>query len=180
MYSMALSPEERRLRNRESQRKWREKQDPDKLREYTRVKAKEWRDRNPEKAKEVAQRASRKRLDRFQTDPSSEERQRTIASQREWAAKHRRQVLELLGGACKCGFSDPRALQIDHVHSNGAEHRRRSTSLNAYYAEIAANYASGDYQVLCANCNQIKRYEANETGRGVPRRKREVARAEQP
>lgn len=77
----------------------------------------------------------------------------------------RRQVIELLGGSCiRCGFADERALHVDHV--NGGGHReRKSMSTFAYYKKLLADIDSGQYQILCANCNFIKRAENGECRR---------------
>jgi len=59
----------------------------------------------------------------------------------------RQKVVDSLGGVCvRCGFSDIRALQIDHIKNK--------------------------YQLLCANCNWIKRYEDKEKRElgGAPRK----------
>lgn len=76
----------------------------------------------------------------------------------------RRTMLEALGGRCaQCGFADWRALQVDHVNGDGASDRRRSNGSRYAYAKIVA--ANPDkYQLLCANCNWIKRYEHKEHG----------------
>ena len=61
---------------------------------------------------------------------------------------------------CKCGFNDKRALQIDHV--NGGGHREiGSMGRHEFYLKVL-NDDSGKYQLLCANCNWIKRIENNE------------------
>ena len=63
----------------------------------------------------------------------------------------------------KCGFSDMRALQIDHVHGGGTQERlTRQHAL--VYSEILAKpiEAHMKYQLLCANCNWIKRAEQKE------------------
>jgi len=76
--------------------------------------------------------------------------------------KIRMKVLEALGGKCKCGFSDDRALQVDHINSDGNIERRQVTSGVGYYYHLLRNIHSGKYQVLCANCNMIKRVEKKE------------------
>lgn len=67
------------------------------------------------------------------------------------------------GGTCKCshcGHSDIRALQIDHTNSGGEAHRRNITQ-DFYMWLIKNNFPEG-YQVLCANCQQVKMHENNE------------------
>lgn len=83
----------------------------------------------------------------------------------------RREILGLLGNKCvRCGFSDPRALQIDHVNGGGIGERRKffnSSGRLVYYQYLQyilekIKAGSKDYQLLCANCNWIKRAEMRE------------------
>jgi hypothetical protein len=57
-----------------------------------------------------------------------------------------------------CGFSDIRALSIDHINGDGAQHRRESSTIHSklYYWLIKHNLPEG-YQTLCMNCQFIKR-----------------------
>lgn len=78
-------------------------------------------------------------------------------------------VIESLGGVCKvCGFSDVRALQIDHVNGGGSRHREKFKSKPTLYLNSIKKDINkgGDfkakYQILCANCNWIKFYEKKE------------------
>ena len=81
--------------------------------------------------------------------------------------KIRHAALDHLGGKCvRCGFSDWRGLQIDHVNGNGTKERTDKKSFSAYYKRVMETEPNTVYQVLCANCNQIKRYERME-GCGV-------------
>jgi hypothetical protein len=72
-------------------------------------------------------------------------------------------LFNILGGAecVECGFLDKRALQFDHVRDNGAEDRRRFKSYGGMmkYYVINEVEAKQNLQVLCANCNWIKRSE---------------------
>lgn len=75
--------------------------------------------------------------------------------------KIRFRLLEALGNKCSVfGFSDERALQIDHFFSDG-KLERHITGASLYY-HMFNNIESGRYQILCANCNWIKRREKNE------------------
>lgn len=83
-------------------------------------------------------------------------------------AEARQKVLEFLGCICiHCGFSDTRALQIDHVNGGGTKEWNRGAL--AYDRKYEMVYATPqNYQILCANCNWIKRHENDEfpkTGR---------------
>ena len=77
----------------------------------------------------------------------------------------RKQVEDLLGSlCCRCGFADRRALQIDHINGDGAEQRRKkcaqgSSRLNQLLQDPQLKE---NYQLLCANCNWIKRVENKE------------------
>lgn len=74
----------------------------------------------------------------------------------------RQKIMEKLGNKCvKCGFSDIRALQIDHVHSGGTKERKEIHDCKKYYDKILADMG-GNYQILCANCNSIKISENGE------------------
>jgi hypothetical protein len=80
------------------------------------------------------------------------------------ARADREKAVMLLGGKCvNCGYDkNIRALQIDHVNSNGHQDKRDINSFRAYYKKILANINSGEYQCLCANCNAIKRHTHGE------------------
>lgn len=75
--------------------------------------------------------------------------------------KLRDRVIFALGSRCvRCGFNDKRALQIDHLNGNGTKERKKYNSLKLYYLHVLKNLT--DYQLLCANCNWIKRSEKHE------------------
>jgi hypothetical protein len=64
----------------------------------------------------------------------------------------------MLGGKCvHCGFSDWRALQIDHIHHVGKNREKQNVINNKILMG-----ETEDYQLLCANCNWIKRHEERE------------------
>jgi hypothetical protein len=79
-------------------------------------------------------------------------------------ATARLKVIEILGGKCRrCGFSDIRALQVDHVNGDGygsQKHKGSPSHWNNVLREIKSG--STRYQLLCANCNWIKRNENGE------------------
>jgi hypothetical protein len=83
---------------------------------------------------------------------------------RQHRAEVRQAVLQRLGGKCKCGFSDWRALQIDHINGGGNQACKGVDKLCYYNALLKLPEAELhlEYQILCANCNWIKRYENNE------------------
>jgi len=82
--------------------------------------------------------------------------------QRKYYYKIKSQIFEILGNKCsRCGFSDLRVLQIDHKFGKGNEDRKYKNASYKYYRlileKLKAN--SQDYQLLCANCNIIKKFE---------------------
>lgn len=61
--------------------------------------------------------------------------------------------------SCKhCGFTDMRALSVDHMAGDGADHRRGGTGSSLYKWLVHHNFPEG-FQVLCMNCQWIKRYD---------------------
>lgn len=74
--------------------------------------------------------------------------------------RNRFALIEAMGGACeRCGFSDPRALQIDHVGGGGAREPRARHGKK--WAEYVLAHRD-EFALLCANCNWIKRAENEE------------------
>jgi hypothetical protein len=77
---------------------------------------------------------------------------------RKWKSNIRKQLLIALGGKCvRCGFSDWRALQIDHIEHVG---KNRESWSQMVHNILEAN--TEKYQLLCANCNTIKKHEKRE------------------
>lgn len=84
---------------------------------------------------------------------------------RDWH-EMRARVFALVGNRCaKCGFDDPRALQLDHRNGGGWQARRNGGTWGIL---VHALEHPEEYQILCANHNWIKRAERGEQG-GRPR-----------
>lgn len=81
---------------------------------------------------------------------------------REANAARRASILDIMGRVCvRCGFDDERALQIDHVNGGGcAEYDLLGRNSVKLYQRMMEN--PDDYQILCANCNAIKKIECGE------------------
>lgn len=85
-------------------------------------------------------------------------------------------VMEFGGKCIKCNFSDERALCFDHV--NGGGKRERLTIVpwsDPFYVHVRKNKHL--FQLLCGNCNMIKRVEMNENPKGKPHRELEEQKA---
>ena len=81
-------------------------------------------------------------------------------------------ALELLGGKCsRCSFDDIRALQFDHINGGGLAEKK--TRKRNHYKNIIESVLKKEnkYQILCANCNWIKRCENGEVRNGKVRKK---------
>ncbi len=80
--------------------------------------------------------------------------------------KYRKIILEKLGNKCvTCGFSNKKALQLDHIHGDGHVERKLKIWYGAYLkrlAEMPLEDLKKTYQLLCANCNWIKRVDNKE------------------
>lgn len=83
---------------------------------------------------------------------------------KEKRAKVRKEIFKILGDSCKkCGYRENRsALCVDHVNGGGCKEARKRGG--SYMTHILKKIKSGseEYQILCCNCNQIKKEENNE------------------
>lgn len=95
-----------------------------------------------------------------------ENRKRQLECGRKGRKRQRLQIIDLLGSKCVlCGFSDIRALQLDHINGGGHKERKKflggSTAMYAFYAKHP-NMLKKNLQILCANCNWVKAYTNKE------------------
>lgn len=120
------------------------------LKVYTRL----WYHRTKDKRNAYLRSYYRSRIDHFRQQSSKN------------SSKRRVEIMTMLGGAfcVKCSFSDLRALQIDHVNGGGGR-MRRSHGWSYKFWKKEIKESPEKYQVLCANCNWIKRYENRELDR---------------
>ena len=68
------------------------------------------------------------------------------------------EVFNAYGGyVCNCcGETEPRFLEIDHVHNNGHEMRKIHGTGSHMYSWLKANNYPNNFQILCSNCNRGK------------------------
>ena len=88
---------------------------------------------------------------------------------RDASDKLRSRLFDLLGAKCvRCGFEDKRALQLDHINGGGTKDVKKHGDAHAMYRWYVGNpeLALKTVQVLCANCNWIKRAENHENPKG--------------
>lgn len=100
------------------------------------------------------------------------DRKKQNATLRKRRAQVRATVLGRLGGkCCRCGFEDPRALQIDHPNGDARKdpntrydkNRGGGGSIRIFrLLRMSVEELKSTYQLLCANCNWIKRHENKE------------------
>jgi len=131
-----------------------------------------WRERHREQLRAYnrsyyeAHREERLANDRqYKQEHTDQKRVADFRYSRIWRQRRRMAIITKLGGKCvRCGFTDWRALQVDHINGGGTKERRRAVSMRSYYKAVlaSAEAQAGEYQLLCANCNQIKRYEDGE------------------
>ena len=99
-----------------------------------------------------------------------------LTKQRVRLERYRKEVIAFFGGRCiHCGFYNWRVLQLDHINGDGFKERtnkgtnRRSSHKRWKYIREHPEEARRRFQLLCANCNWIKRHERAETGLGRKR-----------
>lgn len=79
-----------------------------------------------------------------------------------YARNRAARAIKILGGKCVvCGINDHRVLQIDHINGGGVEEVKTIGRYNMVSKILVGE--TNVYQLLCANCNWIKRWENNET-----------------
>ena len=92
---------------------------------------------------------------------------KTQIRKREQHKNRRVKAMEFLGGVfCKdCGFTDYRALDIEHKNGRGRKEMKEIGGSGIINKIINDSFCLGEYQVLCANCNTIKKVVNDETVR---------------
>lgn len=117
--------------NREAYKRWYER-NRERIRAIKSENMRRYRRENPEKHAAIS-RASKRRL--------------------------RELVLDAYGRKCVlCGFSDERALSLDHVLNNGAQERAEIGERGVYLRSLKTEHRH-EYRTLCMNCQFISRSE---------------------
>lgn len=85
-----------------------------------------------------------------------------VANSKKCRNRLRETVIAFLGGKCSsCGIDDLRVLQIDHVIGDGPRDRAKFANAETMHRYILRHPQT--YQLLCANCNWIKRHVKKES-----------------
>jgi len=103
----------------------------------------------------------------YQKNYYKNNKRKVLLKHLEYRTSWRNKVINHLGGKCvKCGFMDIRALQIDHINGGGrAERKVLNYQTIGLYKKVLED-KENKYQLLCANCNWIKKVEKREVGYG--------------
>lgn len=142
-----------------------------KNREKIRRYQKGWREKNREKVKKYNQYWYQKNLAKRSEYAKKwwiENKDKQLKLRVLLRKNKKREIFKVLGNKCNnCGISDFRVLQIDHINGGGGKEIRtigRGDCINHYYKQLILDKPAflRKYQLLCANCNWIKRYENKE------------------
>ena len=110
-----------------------------------------WYEKNKVEAREK-KRAVMKRL-------RAENPEKYNEQSRKAKVREKLKLFMMYGNKCqKCGFSDMRALSLDHKKNNGNE-ERKALGDRGVYRRAKSSYMPDEYQILCMNCQFIKRSE---------------------
>lgn len=112
-------------------------------------------------------------------------RQSSNASRLKYSHDLKDRVFAKYGPKCaQCGFSDVRALHLDHVNNDGFLDRKQVDALGVRRGsrvsilQKALKDTAGRFQILCANCNVTKAWEFEKSRRALGlcrvRRRREL------
>lgn len=123
-----------------------------------RARLKYW--KNPEASRE----ANRKRS----------KTQRYIETRRKYCrnkiAELKRLAYDLLGNICsRCGESRIPVLSIDHINGDGAIHRKSLNGSTIKFYKDVIRDGKVRFQILCMNCQWMKRHERKECNNIKPR-----------
>lgn len=149
--------------------------DPEKRKKFAREYTKKWRRKHPIEAREVANRYRHNHPEKTREWSRNDyhrhiekRRERNRRSGYEYRLKLKQKVIDKLGGRCinhlknfGCECTDIKILQIDHVKGGGNKERNEIISLATFYRKVL-NDNSGMYQILCSNCNILKRLQNHE------------------
>ena len=125
---------------------------------------KAWTELHPESALQKTERW-RSKHPTYASDFYHENKPRMKERSMTWLWDLKIQTFMKLGSKCvRCGTTDPRVLQINHLKGGGGKEGRNGT--NMYGAILRGERATDDVDLRCANCNIIYEYEQHR--RNIP------------
>jgi hypothetical protein len=87
----------------------------------------------------------------------------TDHKQKDYYKVWRLRALALYEDKCaRCGITDERVLDFDHIIAYSTDKNQERNSYNIHRGLVDGEIPKSEYQVLCRNCNHIKRLENNE------------------
>jgi len=148
----------------ESQRRWNESH-KEHLIEYKKL----WNAAHPNYQKEHYAK-NKEREKKASSDWQKKNLKEIEAKHVKYHLNKRSEAIELLGGKCNNPYNlehgdflyDIRCLQIDHIHGGGSKHCKKRQAYGIALDVIKDQNRKETYQVLCANCNWIKRHVEKE------------------
>lgn len=85
------------------------------------------------------------------------------AKQHRYYQKLKQDIFDHYGRKCAhCPIDDLRVLTIDHINGGGTKHRKTFKSPATFYTWLRRNNFPKGYQILCMNCQWLKRLTNNE------------------
>lgn len=116
---------------------------------YSKERSRKHYENNKEKLKSI------KREQQAKARKENPNRCREIA--RNATERIRSSLFEIYGDRCKlCGFSDKRALSLDHINNDGAAERSK-LGIRGSYRKAIRDVDHSRYRTLCMNCQWITR-----------------------
>ena len=111
--------------------------------------------------------AHREELSKYMRTWNANNRDKVSKNKRLSIQRAKTRAFEVMGNKCnRCGITDWRVLQIDHVFADRrADKHLIGHNICHYYKKVIDPVNVGRYQLLCANCNWIKRVENKENGK---------------
>jgi hypothetical protein len=133
-----------------------------------RQKSREWKLRNKKRVSEYNKQYYKENQD-YEIQRAREYRIKNIEQHNNWSKTRtlyfKNIIYDILGRKCvRCGYDDDiDCLQLDHINGNGRK-QRGSKSIRNFYCYYASNHdiIKSDLQILCVNCNWLKRLEDRE------------------
>lgn len=127
----------------------------EKNKELVKARANEFRLNNLPKSRERGKQYSRK----YRDENYEKNKAIRLESAKRLHYQYRGQLIDEMGAKCvQCGYDKKPALQFDHVHGDGArDPKSRSPFSRGVYQHMRASWLAGRIQLLCANCNWVKR-----------------------